>query len=175
MRTALLLTAALAAAGAHASESAAPAALDPHFDAIAFLVGHCWRADFPGGKQSDVQCFESLYGGKLVGNWHVVEGSKPVYEGQSIFSWDDANQRLRYHYFTSTGAVSEGYFVQGADGATIPERHVSPDGSVIELESRYRPEGKDAYRVITREKTKDGWVERRNLHYVRIPWRARTP
>jgi hypothetical protein len=169
MRTALLLTAVLTVFSARASEPT----LDPHFAPIAFLVGHCWRADFPDGKQADVQCFESLYGGKLVGNWHVVEGSDPVYEGQTVFSWDDANKRVRYHYFTSTGAVSEGYFVQTAEGATIPERHVSSDGSVIELESSYRPDGKDGYRVVTREKTKDGWVERRNMRYVRTEWRER--
>ena len=169
MRTALLLTA-LLAANAHAADTPK---VDPHFKPIAFLVGHCWRAEFPGGKLVDVQCFESLYEGKLVGNWHRVEGTDPLYEGQSIFSWDDANKRVRYHYFTSTGAVSEGYFVTGAGGATIPERHVSPDGSVIELESSYRPEGDDGYRVITREKTPDGWVERRNLHYKRIAWRTR--
>ena len=77
--------------------SAAEPALDPHFQPLAHLVGHCWRATFPDGKQRDLQCFESMYGGKLVGNTHMVQGSDPLYQGQTIFSWDDANQRIRFH------------------------------------------------------------------------------
>lgn len=147
--------------------AAASAALEPHFAPLEFLTGHCWRASFPDGKQHDVQCYESLCGGKLVQSEHVVLGSEPRYEGTTIFSWDAANKRIRFHYFTSTGAVSEGYFASGADGIAIPERHVGKDGKVTEMESSYRPDGQYAYRVVTREKTAKGWVERMNLRYVR--------
>ena len=148
--------------------SAAEPALDPHFQPLAHLIGHCWRATFPDGKQRDLQCFESMYGGKLIGNTHMVQGSDPLYQGQTIFSWDDTNKRIRFHYFTSTGAVSEGYFVAGADGAmTIPERHVGKDGTVIELENAHRRDGDQAYRVTTRQKGKDGWKQVMDLRYVR--------
>ena len=148
-------------------------ALDARFEPIAFLVGHCWRAPFPDGKQHDLQCFKPLYDGKLVSNTHVVQGSTPVYEGMSVFSWDDEHHRVRFHYFTSTGAVSEGHFAEGADGIVIPERHVDKHGAVIELETRYRRAGDDAYHVVTMEKTRTGWVERMNLHYRRLPDRPR--
>lgn len=144
----------------------AGAALEAHFSSLEFLVGHCWKAAFPDGKQ-DVQCFESLYGGKLVQSEHVVLGSEPRYEGRTVFSWDAKQNRIRFHYFTSTGAVSEGHFAPGADGIVIPERHVGDDGKVTELESSYRPDGEYAYRVISREKTAQGWVERMNMHYLR--------
>lgn len=142
------------------------AELDPRFAPIAFLADHCWRANF-SETMSDLQCFESLYGGKLIGNTHQVQGSDPLYQGQSIFSWDDANKRVRYHYFTSTGAVSEGYFEQTKDGIMVPERHVDPNGKVTEMQNWFVPEGEYAYRVIAREKTGDGWTERRNFRYVR--------
>ena len=145
---------------------AAGAALEPHFAPLEFLAGHCWKAKFPDGKQ-DVQCFEALYGGKLMQSDHVVLGSQPRYEGRTVFSWDAAHKRIRYHYFTSTGAVSEGHFEQGENGFVIPERHVGDDGKVTELESSYRPDGEYAYRVVSREKTPQGWVERMNLHYLR--------
>lgn len=163
MRLPLLLAALAVAAPLGAAEPK----LDPRFEPIAYLVGHCWRASFPNGKQHDVQCFEPLYDGKLIGNTHRVEGSDPLYQGQSIFSWDDTHERIRFHYFTSTGAVSEGYFEQSKDGLAIPERHVGPDGKVTELAHDFRRDGDDAYRVVTREKTADGWVERMNLRYVR--------
>lgn len=155
----------IAAAPAHAAE---PATLDPQFAPLAHLVGHCWRAPFADGKQRDLQCFESMYGGKLIGNTHMVQGSDPLYQGQTIFSWDEANRRIRFHYFTSTGAVSEGHFVPGADGTmTIPERHVGKDGKGIELENVYRRDGEHAYRVVTRQKVDGGWNEVMNLRYVR--------
>lgn len=163
---------ALAVAIAAPATAAGPP-LDPHFAPLAHLVGHCWRAAFPDGKQRDLQCFESMYGGKLVGNTHMVQGSDPLYQGQSIFSWDDAHQRIRFHYFTSTGAVSEGHFVPGTEGAmTIPERHVGKDGAVTELENIYRRDGEHAYRVITRQKTADGWKDVMDLRYVRTDMEA---
>ena len=163
MRTLSLLLVVSAALATPATASA----IEPHFKPLEYLVGHCWRARFKNGQQ-DVQCYRALYGGKLLQSTHVVEGSQPRYEGMSVFSWDAARKRVRYHYFTSTGAVSEGWFEKKDDGYVIPERHVSPDGTVVELESLYKAEGKDGYRVITREKTKDGWVERRNMHYKQV-------
>lgn len=149
------------------ARAADPGMLDPHFAPLAHLVGHCWRASFPDGKR-DLQCFESLYGGKLVGNSHMVQGSDPLYEGQTIFSWDEANKRIRFHYFTSEGAVSEGYFVADADGTmTILERHVGKDGTVTELANDYLADGDRAYRVVTRRKTADGWKPMMDLRYVR--------
>ena len=142
-------------------------ALDARFEPIAFLVGHCWRAPFPDGKQQDLQCFEPLYDGKLISNTHVVQGSDPVYEGMSVFSWDDEHDRVRFHYFTSTGAVSEGYFRKTDAGYVIPEKHVGRDGKVTELENLYQRDGEYAYRVVSREKTAKGWEERLNLRYVR--------
>lgn len=153
--------------------AADPATLAPHFQPLAYLVGHCWRAPFADGKQRDLQCFESLYDGKLVGNSHMVQGSDPLYEGQTIFSWDEANRRIRFHYFTSAGAVSEGHFVANADGTmTIPERHVGKDGAVTELENLYQRDGEHTYRVVTRQKTAGGWKEVMSLRYVRTDMEA---
>lgn len=140
--------------------------LDPRFAPIEFLVGHCWRASF-SERERDLQCFESLYGGKLIGNSHMVQGSDPLYQGQTIFSWDEANKRIRFHYFTSTGAVSEGHFEQTPEGIMVPERHVGADGKVTEMRNWFLPEGEFAYRVIAREKTGDTWTERRNFRYLR--------
>lgn len=171
MRTSILAIALLFAAAR--ISAAEPPALDPRFQPLAHLVGHCWRAPLADGKQRDLQCFSSMYGGKLIGNTHMVQGSDPLYQGQTIFSWDDANQRIRFHYFTSTGAVSEGHFVAGADGTmTIPERHVGKDGTLTELENTYRRDGGHAYRVVTRQKTASGWKEVMNLRYVRTDMEA---
>lgn len=167
MRNALAPLALASCLFALPAQGAEPATLDPHFQPLAYLVGHCWRAPFPDG-QRDLQCFQALYGGKLIGNSHMVQGSDPLYEGQTIFSWDAAHQRIRFHYFTSTGAVSEGYFMPGAQGAmTIPERHVGDGGDVTELESDFVRDGERAYRVVTRQKSGDAWKTVRDVRYVR--------
>lgn len=168
----LLLAVALVAGNAAAVEPATT--LEPHFAPLDYMIGHCWRAKFKDGKE-DVQCYRALYGGKLVQSTHVVEGSQPRYEGTAIFSWDAANKRLRFHYFTSTGAVSEGFFASDVKGALIPERHVAEDGTITEMETRYQRDGDNAYRVVTSEKTATGWVERRNLLYQREPAPEATP
>lgn len=158
----LLLVAACAPLAA-----AEPAKLEKHFQPLAYLVGHCWRAPFADGKQRDLQCFESMYNGKLISNTHMVQGSDPLYEGTSIFSWDAQKQRIRFHYFTSTGAVSEGWFEPDGEGMSIPEHYTASDGRVIEIQNDYRRDGEYAYRVVTREKKGDKWEEVRNLRYVR--------
>ncbi|MCI4568553.1 hypothetical protein [Lysobacter sp. CFH 32150] len=162
----LLLLVAVVASNAAAAQPAIT--LEPYFAPLEYMIGHCWRAKFKNGQQ-DVQCYRALYGGKLVEATHVVEGSQPRYEGVSIFSWDATNKRLRFHYFTSTGAVAEGHFANDAKGVLIPERHVGEDGTVTEMETRYQREGDTAYRVVTSEKTATGWVERMNLLYQREP------
>jgi hypothetical protein len=151
---------------------AAPvAALEPHFDPIAFAVGHCWRAEFSNGME-DEQCFAAMHGGRLVHNTHVVHGSEPRYGGTTIYSWDVAQGRVRFHYFTSTGAVSEGHLVAHEDGYTVPERHVGADGSVTELESVFRRDGDDAFVVKTRQLKAEAWAdigERRYVRSERVP------
>lgn len=162
------LTVAVAFVAGNAAAAQPATTLEPHFAPLEYMIGHCWRAKFKNGQQ-DVQCYRALYGGRLVEATHVVEGSQPRYEGVSIFSWDATNKRLRFHYFTSTGAVSEGHFANDAEGALIPERHVAEDGTITEMETRYRRDGDKAYRVVTSEKTAAGWVERMNLLYQREP------
>ena len=151
---------------------AAPAAaLEPHFAPIAFTVGHCWRAPFPNG-QEDEQCFAPMHGGRLVHNTHVVHGSEPAYGGTTIYSWDADRGRVRFHYFTSTGAVSEGHLLPIEGGYTVPERHVGASGKVTEVESEFRRDGAVAFTVVTRQNRDHGWQDLGRRRYVRT---ARVP
>jgi hypothetical protein len=142
------------------------AALEPHFDPIAFTVGHCWRAEFSNGME-DEQCFAAMYDGRMVHNTHVLHGSDPRYGGTTIYSWDAAQGRVRFHYFTSTGAVSEGHLVAHEEGYTVPERHVGADGTVTELESVFRRDGDEAFTVTTRQRKDGAWEDFGQRRYVR--------
>lgn len=126
------------------------------FAAIAPLIGHCWIAPIGDAGMRDVQCFERMYGDSFVRNTHIVLGGKLPYEGTSIYSWDGDKQRLRYHYFTSTGAVSEGQ-VDGTDTPVFSEAHTSLSGNVTLLRSEVRFAGDLlSYTVQTRSANADG-------------------
>lgn len=133
--------------------AAGEAAGADRFEALRFLVGDCWRGDFGDGRV-DTQCYDQLYDGAFVRSRHEVakagdDGRR--YGGETVFSWDGTHERIRFHYFASTGSVSEGHFASAdEDGLVIPERHVSPDGKVTEIETRYRRLDEDAYSVVSR-------------------------
>jgi hypothetical protein len=87
--------------------TAAPPALAPEFQPLAFLVGSCWRASFPGGGQAtDTHCYTALYGGRYIRDVHVVEGGPPGYGGETIYRWDPQARRIRYDYYASDGGHS---------------------------------------------------------------------
>lgn len=147
--------------------AAGEAKVEAHFAPIEFLVGHCWRAQF-SEKQQDVHCFTAIYDGKLIRDEHRVSGTDPLYQGVTYYSWDDKHQRLRFHYFTSTGAVSEGHLIANESGYTIPERHVSDKGGVIEMENVLTRDGNDGYRVVVKQKRDGEWSQIADWTYRRI-------
>lgn len=147
--------------------SANGAELRAELQPLASLVSHCWMADLGEGKR-DVQCFQPMYGGAMVQNTHMVLGTQPRYEGLTVYSWDGENRRIRFHYFTSTGAVSEGYAVPGKSGLSFPERHVDSDGKLTEVDTQWQFLGGDSYQVITRQKQDGQWRDGFKAEYRRI-------
>ena len=122
---------------------------DDRFAPLAPLMGHCWVADMGSGF-TDQQCFKDLYAGALVHSEHVVSGGKKPYQGTTIFSWDGTKERLRYHYFTSTDAVSEGHAELDGKELVMVESHVDPAGKRIDLRNAFVVVSPDEYRVEPR-------------------------
>ncbi|MGH8495984.1 MAG: hypothetical protein ACREVN_07590 [Gammaproteobacteria bacterium] len=160
MNRSLILLALVAVATAAAETPAS------RFEALEYLAGHCWTARFDNGR-TDEQCYDWLYGGRFLRSRHVVD-SDPPYEGTTIFSWDPEKSRIRFHYFTSMGAVSEGYLEPDGDAIRIPETHVGEDGKTTAMETSYRRSGEREYRVASREQTDEGWQEMWTLIYRRV-------
>jgi hypothetical protein len=133
-----------AAAAVGAADAPAPrpfAALEP-------LIGHCWRAPI-GEKMHDLQCYEWMFDGKFVRNTHVVLDPAPVYSGETIFRFDPDAKRIGFHYFTSTGALSQGHVEPSENGYLVPESHVGADGTRTELRSRFDHLDASHFRVRT--------------------------
>lgn len=146
----LLLAAGMAAAAAEPVPKTSP------FAPLAPLVGHCWRAPI-GEQMFDVQCFEWMFDGKFVRNTHVVLNPAPVYSGETIYRHDPDSQRLAFHYFTSTGALSQGQIEPLEQGYLVPESHVGAEGQRTELRSRFEVLDATHYRVRTEALKGEVW------------------
>ena len=87
------------------------------------LIGRSWTAEFPGGKATDHQQFEWVYGEKFVRNTHQVRSAEGgvVYEGETVYAWDARQQRIVWWYWNSTGGYVTGTAHRRDDGAIVSE------------------------------------------------------
>ncbi|MBI2397256.1 MAG: PD40 domain-containing protein [Xanthomonadales bacterium] len=123
-------------AGSHALAADSAAIPPDPFAPLQPLIGHCWRAPM-GEQMHDIQCFDWMLDGKFVRSTHVVLNPGPVYSGETIYRFDPDAKRLGFHYFTSTGALSQGQLEATTQGYLVPESHVGADGVRTELRSRF--------------------------------------
>jgi uncharacterized protein YndB with AHSA1/START domain len=136
-----LLLVAAAAAGS-------PPSLRQGLEPLAFLVGHCWRGQFPGGEQ-DTHCFESVLGGQHVRDRHEVTGGARPYRGETIYSWDGRAKAVTYTYWNSSGGVSRGT-MRAAPGRLDfgHERYRDPQGRQVSISTHWRLRD-DGYEAVT--------------------------
>lgn len=122
---------------------------------LEFLVGSCWIGTFPDGEKTDEHCFEWMFDRKFIRDRHVVRGGEP-YQGESILGWDPNAKRLGFWYWNSDGLLTVGTIEYRPEGIVFPERYTGPDGEV-ELNAVWTRAGPDAYRVLQRQRTGNGW------------------
>jgi len=156
IRTLALVTIACLSVCAMAGDDPPKADADRHLAPLAFLAGHCWEGEFDNGYR-DVQCYDWLYQEKFLRSEHRVIGTSPQYEGITYYGWDPQRQRIRFHYFTSTGAVSEGYLEAIDGGFRVPEQHVDADGNVTEIETAFTQTDENHYSAASRRRADGEW------------------
>jgi len=95
------LAAFVLSASANAAETPSP------YASLAFLAGHCWQGELPGGKKDiDTHCFSWIYGDKFVRDAHVVRGEgHKDYLGESIYFWNSATKKLQYLYLENCRSI----------------------------------------------------------------------
>ena len=94
------------------------------------LVGRDWVAEFPGNNVTDTQRFEWALGARFLRNVHHVRaGGKVVYEGETIYAWDQRAQRIVWWYWNSTGGYVVGTIAIREDRAIVAdgENHGAAD------------------------------------------------
>jgi hypothetical protein len=93
---------------AHTSTAPVATPIEP-LAPFAPLIGGTWSADF-NADVHDEQQYEWVYGGKFLRNRHWVKtkDGKVVYEGETIYAWDERESKLVAWYWNATGGFVEG-------------------------------------------------------------------
>jgi|GEM_PF-763833 len=155
----------VAAAVVPAAPAPGPAALRQGLEPLAFLVGHCWRGQFPGGEQ-DTHCFESVYGGQHVRDRHEVTGGTRAYRGETLYSWDGRAGAVAYTYWNSSGGVSRGTMRPRAGRLDFgDEIYTDPQGRRTTISTHWRLDG-DAYEAVSAAPLAPAM--NRTVRYVRV-------
>jgi hypothetical protein len=156
----------IAVAGPARAQSPAPSPDLGNFKPMAFLVGSCWKGTFPDGKSTDEHCYEWLWGGKFIRDRHVVKSSRPDYEGETVFAWDDTKKQIVFWYFTNQGFYTTGTMEPRDEGLVVPETVVAEKTS--ERKTVIRPNGPDSYTVRSEAKEPTGWKELWTMELKRL-------
>jgi hypothetical protein len=138
---------------------------------LAFLAGHCWRGELPGGKKDlDTHCFSWVYGGdKFVRDVHTVRGEgHQDYIGESIYYWDSVGKKLQYLYFENAGGSSTGAVEAGDTALVFPPTTYQENGKVQTYRSRWARAGADAYDVVAEFKKDGAWVTAWTVHMSKV-------
>jgi hypothetical protein len=140
------------------SGSAAAAPIEP-LQPMAFLAGHCWKGDFPGGKQTDEHCFAWLYDGKALRDTHTVRApGRPDYIGETTYYWDSAAKRVEFVYIENLGGISRGNMQSMPEALVFPPTQYVTDGQAMTYRVRWTRLSDTSYEAWSEMQGKDGWT-----------------
>jgi hypothetical protein len=140
------------------SGSGVAAPIEP-LQPMAFLAGHCWKGDFPDGKQTDEHCFAWLYDGKALRDTHTVRSpSRPDYVGETTYYWDSAAKRVEYVYIENLGGISRGNMQSTPEALVFPATQYVADGEAMTYRVRWTRLSDTSYEAWSEMQGKDGWT-----------------
>lgn len=154
---------------AMAVQAAPGPTLAPELQPLAFLVGGCWRATFPGTAQTDTHCYTAMHGGRHIRDRHVVAGAPAPYSGETIYRWDPVARQIRYDYYASDGGYSRGAAVPNGEGIAFPdEGYVGADGQQLTLRNAMTGIAADGYDTRSEMRQGEGWREMWRMRFTRV-------
>lgn len=153
MRAVLFLL--LLAAGALRAEPIGP--IEP-LKPFAFWAGHCWKGEFPNGKQTDEHCFQWMYDGQALRDVHTVRApGRPDYVGETIYYYDSGARQVQYLYVEAGGGISRGTVTPSASGLAFPAAQYVAAGQPLTYRAQWTPAG-EAYEAFSEIYVNDKWV-----------------
>jgi hypothetical protein len=147
--------------------AADPLPLDSHLEPLRPWLGKTWKGQFKNSKPDkptiDIARWERALNGKAVRILHSINDG--AYGGESIVFWDEKNQALAYHYFTTAGFWTAGSMTF-KDGAVLTHETVTgSSGGVSEVRgtTRMLPDG--TFLVKTEHLKNGEWSPGRETTY----------
>lgn len=135
------------------------------------LRGSCWVGVFPDETTEHRQCYTTQFGRFLRGTAALAESKEGarevVFEGDSVFAWDEVSQRIVYFIWGSDGSYRqlEAYVVGDELHFPIPSRD---DPARILYRSAWRRIDADAFEVRRERPQESGWVTELTVVYRRV-------
>jgi hypothetical protein len=137
---------------------------------MSFLAGHCWKGQFPDGKQTDEHCFSWLFDGRALRDTHTVRAAgRPDYVGETTYYWDVEQKRVAFLYIENLGGVSRGTMEPVAEGLVFPAARYVAGNESMTYRVRWTRQGDDAYEAFSEMQGKDGWITMFRLVLRRMP------
>ena len=154
---------------AHAEEAGK---LAEQLEPLRPFLGKTWKGEFasstPEKPLADVMRWERALNGQAVRVLHSINDG--AYGGETIFRWDETQQKLTYHYFTTAGFMTVGTATfEGSKLSTHEVVSGATAGGVTEVRgtSELKPDG--TFHIKT-EHLKDGqWTLGREMTYHVAP------
>jgi hypothetical protein len=141
--------------------------LDPRLEPLRPFLDKTWKGEFKNSTQEkplvDIMHWERALNGKAVRVLHSL--NEGAYGGETIFRWDEKQQVVTYHYFTTAGFMTVGS-VSFKDGKLIAHEVVAgSSGGVSEVrsESELLPDG--TLHVKTEHLKDSQWQPGREVMY----------
>jgi len=145
--------------------------LDPRLEPLRPWLGKTWKGEFksstPDKPNVDVARWERALNGKAVRVLHSLNDG--AYGGESIIMWDEKQQAVVYHYFTTGGFTTRGTMTF-KDGKVLTHEVVTGNaGGIAEVKGTYemRPDG--TFHVKSEHLKNGEWSPGREVIYKEAP------
>jgi hypothetical protein len=149
------------------AESTEKQTLDPQLEPFRPLLEKTWKGEFknsaPDKPVVDVMRWERALNGKAVRVLHSINDG--AYGGETIFRWDEKEQKLTYHYFTTAGFMTIGR-VKSEGGKLVTHEVVEGStGGVTEVRATSQLLDDGTFRVKSEHLKEGKWMLGRDVTY----------
>ena len=148
--------------------------LDSHLEPLRPLLDKTWKGAFkdstPDKPTVDVMRWERALNGNAVRVLHSINNGS--YGGETIIRWDETQQAVTYHYFTTAGFMTIGTMIF-KDGKVISRELVTGSANgVTEVRGTSEKQPDGTFHVKTEHLKNGEWLPGHEVTYQEDPTAA---
>jgi hypothetical protein len=138
------------------------------FGWFADMVGSCWVGTFPDGKTRHSHCYTTQFDRFIRGTATLAVDGTDKFAGDSVFAWDEKEQRIVYYIWASDGSHRSHEARYAGDELAFPIYSQKDPGKVL-YRSVWRRIGADSFQVRREVPEGSGWKTELTVVYRRRP------